>query len=97
MTHQAAFENVAKVLRWRILAKKSHTVREVDLILGLDSLTKVLVLGWESRFKPWTLFFCIVWVSRRSFSICSAKAPYAYIANNAARSTYAQSLKNLNA
>jgi hypothetical protein len=55
----------AKVLRWRILAQKPHCIQEVDLILGIGNLFNVVVLGWESVCKPWTLLFCVTWVSRR--------------------------------
>lgn len=57
-----AFKEIAKVLRWNILASKDHSVREVDLILSIDSLTKVVVLGWEYRWKLLTLLVCLLWL-----------------------------------
>lgn len=56
-----AFKDMAKVLRWRVLAKTSFTVREADLILGGESLMKLLRLMWESPKKPMTLFVCALW------------------------------------
>ena len=46
-------KDMAKVLRWRILAAQPVTVREADLILGGDSLEKLFQLLWESRTKFW--------------------------------------------
>ena len=54
---------MAKVLRWRVLANRSFTIREADLILGSESLMKILELMGESLRKPLTLFICICWVS----------------------------------
>ena len=61
---QEAFKSAAKLLRWRILARKGHSIREVDLIVGVENLTNVVVLGLESLMKPATLLLCISWVSR---------------------------------
>ena len=61
---QEAFKEVAKVLRWSILAQDKHSVREVDLILGIEGLSNVVTLGWESRAKPLTFFLCTMWVRR---------------------------------
>ncbi|KAL8923166.1 MAG: hypothetical protein Q9208_004729 [Pyrenodesmia sp. 3 TL-2023] len=36
-----AFKESAKALRWRILADESHNVREVDLVLAIESLWKI--------------------------------------------------------
>lgn len=65
MQLQEAFKDMAKVLRWRVLANGHHTVREADLILGGESLMKLISLMWESR-RPLTLFVCTAWVSRPS-------------------------------
>ena len=54
---------MAKVLRWRILANRAFTIRETDLILGGESLMKLLELMWESKRKPITLCVCLAWVS----------------------------------
>ena len=41
-------KDMAKVFRWRILANRPFTPREVDLILGGESLMKLSTLMWES-------------------------------------------------
>lgn len=48
-------------MRWRILSQKPHTIRELDLILGMESVFKVAVLGWESRSE--FLVLSVSWVS----------------------------------
>ncbi|KAI4126464.1 MAG: hypothetical protein LQ347_004963 [Umbilicaria vellea] len=58
-----AFKDMAKVLRWRVLANRSFTVREVDLILGGESLMKLGKLMWESRTKPVTIIVCASWIA----------------------------------
>lgn len=58
-----AFKDMAKVLRWRVLANRSFTVREVDLILGGESLMKLGTLMWESRTKPVTIIVCASWIA----------------------------------
>ena len=57
-----SLKDLAKVLRWRILANRSFTIREVDLILGGESLMKLITLMWESTRKPLTLFVCALWI-----------------------------------
>ena len=57
-----AFKDMAKVLRWRVLANRSFTVREVDLILGGESLLNLGTLMWESMKKPLTLLVCASWI-----------------------------------
>lgn len=54
---------MAKILRWRILANQSFSLREADLILGGDSLVTLTTLMRESWKKPRTLFVCAAWVS----------------------------------
>ncbi|MCJ1423691.1 hypothetical protein MMC29_001575, partial [Sticta canariensis] len=58
-----AFKDMAKVLRWRVLARRHHTVREVDLILGAHSLQTLFTLMWESRKKYLTVLVCMIWIS----------------------------------
>ena len=58
-----AFKDMAKVLRWRVLAYKSFTVREVDLILSGESLLSLGTLMWESAKKPLTLLVCTSWIA----------------------------------
>ena len=53
---------MAKILRWRVLAHRSFTIRETDLILGSESLMKILELMWECLRKPLTLLLCTTWV-----------------------------------
>ena len=56
------FKDMAKVLRWRVLASRSSTVRETDLILGGESLMKLWALFRESRGKPITMLACVFWI-----------------------------------
>ena len=56
------FKDMAKVLRWRVLASRSSTVRETDLILGGESLMKLWTLFRESREKPITMLACVFWI-----------------------------------
>ena len=56
------FRDMAKVLRWRVLASRSSTVRETDLILGGESLMKLWTLIRESRKKPITMLACVFWI-----------------------------------
>ena len=58
-----AFKDMAKVLRWRILANRKFSVRQTDLILGGESLLTLLKLMRESLKKPLILFVCVTWVS----------------------------------
>ena len=53
---------MAKVVRWRLLAKQHFTVRETDLILGSESLMKLGSLVWESR-EAFLRLLCLVGVS----------------------------------
>ncbi|KAL8733952.1 MAG: hypothetical protein Q9181_003365 [Wetmoreana brouardii] len=64
-----AFKDMAKVLRWRVLANRRFTVRETDLILGGESLTKLVTLMRESMRKPLTLFVCICWLAQASIAM----------------------------
>ena len=57
-----AFKDLAKLLRWRFLADGYHSVREVDLILGIENLITVIKLGWESSRKPRLFLFCVIWI-----------------------------------
>lgn len=56
------FKDMAKVLRWRVLASRLSTMREVDLILGGESLMKLWDLMRESRKKPITFLACLLWI-----------------------------------
>lgn len=58
-----AFKDMAKVLRWRVLANRPFTVREVDLILGGESLVKLSTLMWESWRKPVIVILCLSWIA----------------------------------
>lgn len=57
-----AFKGLAKLLRWRFLAEEHHSIREVDLILGIENLITVVKLGWKSTKKRGLFFFCIIWI-----------------------------------
>ena len=56
------FKDMAKVLRWRVLASRPSTMREADLILGGESLMKLWDLMRESRKKPITFLACLLWI-----------------------------------
>ncbi|KAL8835191.1 MAG: hypothetical protein Q9176_007047 [Flavoplaca citrina] len=58
-----AFKDMAKVLRWRVLANRKFTVRETDLILGGESLVKLSTLMRESMKKPLTCSVCACWLA----------------------------------
>ena len=55
-------KDMAKVLRWRVLASRPSTLREADLILGGESLMKLCELMRESRKKPITFLACLLWI-----------------------------------
>ena len=57
-----AFKELARLLRWRFLASGHFSVREADLILGLENLINVLKLGWASSRRLWMLLFCVTWI-----------------------------------
>ncbi|KAI4184662.1 MAG: hypothetical protein LQ348_004519 [Seirophora lacunosa] len=57
-----AFKDMAKVLRWRVLANRRFTVRETDLILGGESLLNLATLMRESMRKPLTFSICAFWI-----------------------------------
>ena len=56
------FKDMAKILRWRVLASRPSTARETDLILGGESLMKLWHLMLESRKKPITRLACVLWI-----------------------------------
>ncbi|KAL8726216.1 MAG: hypothetical protein Q9166_006841 [cf. Caloplaca sp. 2 TL-2023] len=65
-----AFKESAKGLRWRILAGQRYSVREVDLILAIESLWKVFLLAMESiPSRPWTILACAVWTAQISVAL----------------------------
>ncbi|KAL8777661.1 MAG: hypothetical protein Q9213_007760 [Squamulea squamosa] len=57
-----AFKDMAKVLRWRVLANRRFTVRETDLILGGESLVNLAKLMKESMRKPLMFWICASWI-----------------------------------
>lgn len=59
-----AFKQMATMLRWKLLARKAHNLKEIDMILGLNSLVKVYKLGIEALGfrKPLTFFLCMLWI-----------------------------------
>lgn len=58
-----AFKDMAKVLRWRVLANRPFSVREADLILSGESLMKLGTLMLESFKKPVTFLVCASWIA----------------------------------
>ena len=56
------FKDMAKNMRWRILSNRGFDAREVDLILGSESLMKNVQLIWESYRKPLTIIACLAWI-----------------------------------
>ena len=56
------FKDMAKVLRWRVLACRPSTIRETDLILGGDSLMTLWDLTRESWGRPITMIACLLWI-----------------------------------
>lgn len=57
------FKDLAKSARWRILSSRLFEAREVVLILGAESLTKVFQLMTRSVPKSSTIFLiCLVWL-----------------------------------
>ena len=78
---QEAFKGAAKILRWRVLAESTHSIRMLDLILSIESLEKVFALGVESlRVDIWMSLACTAWVSPKflrewAFASCSDDRP----------------------
>ncbi|KAI4258214.1 MAG: hypothetical protein L6R42_005229 [Xanthoria sp. 1 TBL-2021] len=48
---------------WRVLANRKFTARETELIIGGESLIKLLTLMRESMKKPLTCFVCACWLA----------------------------------
>lgn len=55
------------MLRWRVLANQSFSVRQTDLILGGESLMKLAELMketvWGSPKKPLIFLACLTWIA----------------------------------
>ncbi|KAK0509699.1 hypothetical protein JMJ35_008093 [Cladonia borealis] len=64
-----AFKDIAKVLRWRILANKRHSVREIDLIISIENLTTVFELAWECRKQILILLACFSWIAQAAVAV----------------------------
>ena len=62
MNSLEVFKDMAKVLRWRVLASRPSTIRETDLILGGDSLMTLWDWARESWRKPTTMLACLLWI-----------------------------------
>ena len=56
------FKDMAKVMRWRILSRSEFEVRQIDLILGGESLLKIFQLILENVGKPLILIVCTAWL-----------------------------------
>lgn len=59
-----SFKSVSLMLRWKLLARRKHTLDDVDSILGLASLLKVCGLAWRSarRGRIRVAGACVAWV-----------------------------------
>jgi hypothetical protein len=62
LNYASSMKSMAIDARWKILSKEPHTAREVDLILGCDSMEKVSALAWTSKKKFATLLCCLIWL-----------------------------------
>ncbi|KAF8471211.1 hypothetical protein BDZ91DRAFT_791415 [Kalaharituber pfeilii] len=60
----SAFKGMATMLRWKLLARKPHNLKEIDLILGISSLIKVGRLGFNALGfgKPFVFISCLLWI-----------------------------------
>ena len=56
------FKDMAKVVRWRILSRNEMEIRQIDLVLGAESLLKVFQLILENLAKPLILVVCAAWL-----------------------------------
>lgn len=56
-----AFKDLAKVSRWRILARQGWKDLEKKLIRDLAKLSAVCELGLKSRAKSWIFLACLLW------------------------------------
>jgi hypothetical protein len=56
------FKDMARIARWRILSSHYFEVREVDLILGAESLMNVFQLMTQSYRKLPVFLVCLVWL-----------------------------------
>lgn len=59
-----SFKSMALMLRWKLLSRKKHSLDEVDAILGLASLLKVVGLGARSlkKKKFHVFFWSLLWI-----------------------------------
>ncbi len=55
-------KDMAKIIRWRILSSRYFEVRDVDLILGWESLLKVFQMMIQAYRKPPVFLICLVWL-----------------------------------
>ena len=60
---QEGYKQLAKVLRWKILSQRPRSVKAADLVLGIESLLKVVELGWRYRDRLGTVALCLMLVS----------------------------------
>ena len=56
------FTDMARITRWRILSSRYFEVRDIDLILGAQSLMKVFQMMTRSYRKPPVFFICLGWL-----------------------------------
>lgn len=68
------FKDMAKVMRWRILSSGEFEVRQIDLILGSESLLKVLELILENLSEPLILVVSVAWLVLNFIAQVSGKS-----------------------
>ena len=69
------FKGMATVWRWWILARKPHSLRKTNLIMGLENLSDVFLLALERPFKIGTFLCCMFWLFLFFVSTLTALAP----------------------
>jgi hypothetical protein len=83
----ASLKSMAILVRWRLLARKRHGLREIDFLLGLQSLIKVFSYGCHSITRQkWTALACFGWVlvnAAGRLSIVLTGITYSYDSANA--------------
>ncbi|KAG9247581.1 hypothetical protein BJ878DRAFT_414632 [Calycina marina] len=57
----SSFKDLALNMRWPILHTRRRNLRELDLILNADSLSKLFKLVFITR-RPWVIISCVLWL-----------------------------------
>ncbi|TGZ81657.1 hypothetical protein EX30DRAFT_371282 [Ascodesmis nigricans] len=84
----ASLKGMALLVRWRLLARKKHELKEVDLILGIHSLIKVFLYGIHAikSHRVLTAFACFMWILANlvgRLSVALTGLTYSYDSANA--------------